>query len=158
MIYILHILLFLLHPFFVAVTDINLNPKTNNIEISSKIFTNDLEKAIANENNIALNITNPCNKAQANNLIALYLQKHLQVKVNNKLYVVNFLGYQILDDAVWCYLETKKVPKIKTIGIVNTVLLDLHPSQINIINLTIYDKQMHIKLDKNQNFYNYSID
>lgn len=158
MIHILHILFFLLHPFFVGVTDINLNPKTNTIEISSKIFTNDLEKAISSENKITFNITNPQNKTQANNLITLYLQKHLKVMVNNKFYSLNFVGYQITNDAVWCYLETKKTPKIKTISITNTLILNLYPQQINIINLKIYDTETHTKLDESQTVYNYKIE
>jgi hypothetical protein len=158
MIHILLVLLFLLHPFFVGVTDFNLNPKTNTIEISSKLFTNDLEKAISNENKIIFNITNPQNKTQANHLVTLYLQKHLKVTVNNKFYPLNFVGYQITNDAVWCYLETQKIPKIKTISITNALLLTLYPQQINIINLKIYDKEIHIKLDESQTVYNYEIE
>ncbi len=149
MVHILLILSFLLHPFFVTVTNVNHNPKSKTIEVSTKIFTDDLEKAILNENNTVLDITKPQNKNQANNLIGLYLQKHLKVVINNKLYPLNFVGYQITQEAVWCYLETKKTPKIKTINITNTLLLTLYPQQINIVNLNLDGKETPFKLDEN---------
>lgn len=155
MIHILLILSFLLHPFFVTVTDVNHNPKSKTIEISIKIFTDDLEKAILNENKTVLDITNPQNKNRADNLIALYLQKHLKVVLNNKFYPINFVGYQITNEAVWCYLETKKKPKIKTISITNTLLLALYPQQINIINFKAEGKEAHIKLDENLTVFNF---
>ncbi len=155
MIHILLIKFFLLHPFYVTVTDVNQNPKSKTIEISTKIFINDLEKAILNENNTVLNITNPQNKNQADDLIALYLQKHLKVAINNKFYPINFVGYQITHDAVWCYLETKQTPKIKTISITNSLLLALYPQQINIINFKAEGKEAHIKLDENLTVFNF---
>ena len=155
MIHILLIISFLLHPFFVTVTNVNHNPKTNTLEISCKIFYNDLEKDILKQYNVKIDIINPKNKQEVNNLIALYLKKHIKVVVNNKSYPLNFVGYQIIGDAAWCYLETPKTPKIKTISFKNNILLSLYPQQINIVNLKIEDKEINQKLDENQTVLNY---
>lgn len=155
MIHILLILSFLLHPFFVSVTTFNQNPKTKTVEISAKIFYNDLEQDIFKQSNVKIDIVHPKNKSESDNLIALYLQKHLKVTINNKIYPINFIGYQIIDDAAWCYLETPKTPKIKTISITNNILLALHPQQINIVNLKIDDKEASYKLDESQTVFNF---
>lgn len=155
MIHILFILSFLLHPFFVSVTTFNQNPKTKTVEISAKIFYNDLEKDIFNQTKVKIDVVKPKNKAEVNTLIALYLQKHLKVTINNKIYPINFIGYEIIDDAAWCYLETPKIPIIKTLSIKNNILLALHPQQINIVNLKIEGKEINQKLDESQTVLNY---
>jgi hypothetical protein len=155
MIYILSILLFLLHPFYVNVTDIKHNAHTKTFEISSKIFCDDLEKAIFNDSKVKLDIIHPSNKMQASNLVALYLSKHLQISVNGKPQVLKNIGYEVIDDAVWCYLETEKINNVKKIDIKNDILLNLHQQQINIINLYIGINEAHFKLNQQQTSYKY---
>lgn len=155
MIHILLILTIFLHPFFVSVTQFTQNSKTKTVEISAKIFYNDLEQDIFNQTKLKIDVIQPKNKLEVNNLIAAYLQRHLKVTINNKIYPLNFVGYQIIDDAAWCYLETSKTPKIKTISIKNNILLALHPQQINIVNLKIEDNEANYKLDESQTVFNF---
>mgnify|MGYP006204322833 CR=1 FL=1 len=61
-----------LHPFYVSVTDINHNQKTKSLEISSKIFFDDLESDIEKENNLRIDILKPQNKDLINDLISKY--------------------------------------------------------------------------------------
>lgn len=49
-------LLYFLHPFYVSVTEVAHNPKTKNLEISCKIFFNDLETALEKQSNSQLDI------------------------------------------------------------------------------------------------------
>ncbi|TAE37484.1 MAG: hypothetical protein EAY66_05700 [Sphingobacteriales bacterium] len=156
MIHILSILLFLLHPFYVSVTDIKHNQKSKTLEISSKIFSDDLEKAIFNDSKVKLDIAQPSDKAQASNLVALYLKKHLSISVNDRVIALKSVGYEVIDDAVWCYLETEKVNSVKKIDIKNDILLALHPQQINIMNLKIGINEAHFKLDLQQITYTYT--
>lgn len=156
MIHILSILLFLLHPFYVSVTDIKHNQESKTLEISSKIFSDDLERAIFNDSKVKLDIAQPNDKVQASNLVALYLKKHLSISVNGKPQTLKSIGYEVIDDAVWCYLETEKVNTVKKIEIKNDILLALHPQQINIINLKIGINETHFKLDLQQIIYTYT--
>ena len=147
MINILIVLFSFLHPFYVSVTDINHNSKNKSLEISSKIFFDDLEREIEMENKVSFDIIKPVNKAKVNVLIADYVKKHLQIKVDGKLLTMNYIGYEIQEDAAWCYLEIPKVDKVGIIEINDHILFKLHTEQINMLNVTVNGKRQSTKLD-----------
>jgi phosphopantothenoylcysteine synthetase/decarboxylase len=147
MINILIVLFSFLHPFYVSVTDINHNSKNKSLEISSKIFFDDLEREIEMENKVRFDIIKPVDKAKVNALIADYVKKHLQIKVDGKLLTMNYIGYEIQEDAAWCYLEIPKVDKVGIIEINDHILFKLHTEQINMLNVTVNGKRQSTKLD-----------
>ena len=156
MIHILLIIASLLHPFFVSVTDINQNAKSKTLEISCKIFCNDLELAILKETNKKIDIIHPQDKVFANKLIANYTAKHIQLKLNGKPCNLHFVGYENIEDAIWIYLESDKVQPIQTFEIRNDILLNLHPEQVNIINLKIDLMEEHFKTDRQKTTFKFS--
>ncbi len=147
MVNILLVLLGFFHPFYVSVTEINHNAKNKTIEVSSKIFFDDLEREIENENQVQIDLIKPNDKAKVDQLIATYIKKHLQIKVDGKVLAMNYLGYEIQEDATWCYLEIPKVNKVTTIEINNNILYQLHSEQINLMNVTVGGKRQSTKLD-----------
>ena len=68
MINILLVFLGFFHPFYVSVTEINHNAKSKTIEISTKIFFDDLERDIENESKTSFDIVKPVDKAKVNAL------------------------------------------------------------------------------------------
>ena len=156
MIHIILILTSLLHPFFVSVTDINQNTKSKTLEVSSKIFCNDLEADIFRETNIKVDMLHPKDKLLANKLIANYVAKHIQLKLNDKPFNLNYIGYENVADAIWVYLESNKAPIIRTFEIRNNVLLNLHPEQANIINLKTDLMEEHFKTDGQKTTFKFS--
>lgn len=152
------ILLFIafFHPFYVSVTDIKHNSKSKSLEISTKIFFDDLEKAIEMKSNRSIDIVKPVDKAEINRLIEDYLKKHLSIKVNGKIYPFAYLGYEIQEDAAWCYLEVIKVNHIKTIEVSSKILYDQHQEQINILNVTVDGRRKSTKLDNPESIAKFS--
>ncbi len=144
---ILFLFLSFFHPFYVSVTEINHNSKTKTIEVSTKIFFDDLELAIEKEQNVVFDITKPANKAKADELIATYLKKHLKINLNGNWRELNYLGYEIQGDAVWCYLEVPKVTQVREITVLNDVLYGPHKEQINLLNITVSGNRKSTKLD-----------
>ncbi len=143
------LLLFLsfFHPFYVSVTEVNHNAKTNTLEISTKIFFDDLEVAVEKESNVKFDILKPNDKKTVDALLASYLNKHLKISVNNKSVGLKYLGFEIQEEAVWCYLEVPKVGGIKQISIMNDVLFAVHKEQINMLHVTVNTKRQSTKLD-----------
>lgn len=135
------------HPFYVSVTEINHNAKNKTLEVSVKIFFDDLEAHIQKENSLSFDIIQPTDKAKTNQLIAAYLQKHLRLSINNKSVSLKYLGYEIQEDAAWCYLEIANINKISTLSINNNILYDLHKEQVNMLNVTVNQKRQSYKLD-----------
>ena len=147
MINILIVFLSFFHPFYVSVTEINHNAKNKTIEISSKIFFDDLEQQIENENHVQIDIIKPTDRAKVDLLIANYVKRHLQIKVDGKVLAMNYVGYEIQEDAAWCYLEIPKVNKVKEIEINDNILFQLHKEQINMLNVVVDGKRQSTKLD-----------
>lgn len=140
-------LLSLLHPFYVSVTEVNHNNKTNSLEISTKIFFNDLEAALEKEHKTQLDILKPGERGRLDPLINEYLQKHLQLLVNGKPVKLKYLGFEIEQEAAWCYLEVLQVNQVKQIHIRNDVLFAEHDTQANMIHITVKGKRQSTKLE-----------
>lgn len=156
MLNILFLFISFLHPFYVSVTEVNHNEKNKTVQISVKIFFDDLEKDIEAENNISFDIIKPIDIAKSNTLIANYIKKHLQVTINKKQCTLNYLGYEIQEDAAWCYLEIPKISKVTQITVNNNVLYNLHKEQINMINVVVAGKRKSFKLDAPQSFVDFN--
>src|SRR5687768_15448096 len=83
------------HPFYVSVTEMNHNAANASMEISCKLFTDDLENTLKNIYKTKLDLAQPKDQQQVEKLVFDYLQKHLQVKVNGKAAVLSFVGFEI---------------------------------------------------------------
>src|SRR4051812_35859485 len=91
------------HPFYVSVTEINHNAKEGELEISCKMFADDFENTLKTEYKISFDIAHPKNQKQAESMVSAYLQKHLQLKINGNPVTMQFVGYEIENEAIWCY-------------------------------------------------------
>jgi hypothetical protein len=137
----------LFHPFFVSLTEVQHNEKAHRLEVSCKVFSNDLEATLEKNYHTQIDILKPGDRARIEPLIRDYLQKHFQVLVDGKPVSFQFLGYEIEEDAAWCYLEAGKVNQVKRIDVKNDVLFAEHPSQTNLLHVTVKGRRQSTKLD-----------
>lgn len=128
-------LLAIMHPFFVSVIDISHNEKAETIEISIRTFTNDLEKRIAAENNIVLDLSRANEKTKADVAISAYLNKKFALTANGKNCKMDYLGYEIQKESTWTYFEVKNIKQLNQLKIQCEVLFGINPQQINIIHV-----------------------
>lgn len=145
-----------LHPFYVSVTEIRQNQKSNNLEISSRIFFDDLEKTLEKKYQVKVNILKPEDPKKVNELIADYLQEHLQLRVNGKLVALKFLGFEIEEEAAWCYLEAPQSAPLKRLEVEDAILFDAHPLQQNMVHVTVGKKRQSTKLDNPDSKYTFN--
>src|SRR5690606_266232 len=126
----------ILHPFYVSITAVDYNKEAQRMEISCRIFYDDLEIALkAAGNASAVDLINPVNRSETDTLIAHYLRRHLALSVNGHPQKLRYLGYEIEDDVAWCYLEAVGVTAVQRIAIDNRVLLDQFANQSNILHV-----------------------
>lgn len=135
-----------LHPFYVSVSTIELNEQNKTLEISCRIFYDDLENVLKKEGFATDDILRPKNKPSFEKGLAAYLDKNFKIKINNSPISIRYLGYQIEEDAAWCFLEVQNVNDIRQISILNSILYQQHPSQTNIIHVTVKGKRKSTKL------------
>lgn len=136
-----------LHPFFVSVFDINHNIKNNNVEISIKVFTDDLETILKKNNKQKIDLSSSLSNAEVNKLISNYVQSKLLISIDNKVRKIAFVGYEIQKESVWIYLEINEISSFKKINISCNFLYDFEEKQMNIFNVKSNGVEKNYKLD-----------
>lgn len=142
--------LFSAHDFYLSLTEINHNAETKSLEISVKLFTDDLSLALERSGAPKMELGTENEPPEANEFIEVYLQKHLSLSVNGKSINYIYLGKEAELDATWCYLEIQNVRKVKTLQVKNTIFFDEFDSQTNMVN-TFIDGRKKSGLARNGN-------
>src|SRR5450432_4326096 len=124
----------LLHPFYVSVTEINHNAKEKTIEISCKVFLEDLEKTIKKQLNSAVELTNPKDLKKAQQQVSDYVKKHLIIKIDGKPVNLEFIGYEVEGASLWSYYQVKDIASVHKIELSNNLLYEMYDSQIGIVH------------------------
>lgn len=124
----------IIHPFYISLTEIKYNPKEKSLEISQKIFREDLEVALTNQYKTKVNFLTPENKVDLEKKIKKYILENNEIDINGQKMELNYLGFELEEEAVWIYLEARKVPFPKTVDIRNSILHKHFDSQQNVIN------------------------
>lgn len=136
------------HPLFISVTEMNYNATDKNLEISCKIFTDDFEKALANNYKTKVDLTTPADKNEANRLVKEYVKSHLLLKVDNKAVTLEFVGFEKENDAVWSYFEVKNITAApKKIDITNSILYEAYDKQINLMHVSVGGNRKSTRLN-----------
>ncbi len=125
----------LVHPFYISLTELRYNPSSKKMEVAQKIFWDDLEVALSKEAGARVDFLKPKDKAKLEGQVKAYLLKHTQVWVNGKLVPLNYLGYEVEEDAAWFYLESGVTAVPKTVEVQNTLLLRDFEGQQNIVHV-----------------------
>jgi len=137
----------LIHPFFVSMTDINYNTKENELEISVRIFTDDLENTLRKYHSENIDVLHPADIRQMNGFVNDYIEKHLQLQVNGSPVQMSFLGYEEQSESIWSYFEVKNINDVQKLNITNSLLHDYNTNQVNMIHAKANDKEYSTKLD-----------
>ncbi|WP_276360107.1 DUF6702 family protein [Daejeonella sp. H1SJ63] len=124
----------LFHPFYISLTEIKYKARESTLEISQKVFRDDLEVELTDLYKSKIDFLNPKDKADLDRKLKQYVLLNNEIFVNGKKAELNYLGYEIEEDAVWFYLEAKQIPLPQKVEIRNSILHKHFDSQQNIIN------------------------
>lgn len=129
--------LLFLHPIHLSVSEINYSEKDKALQITSRIFVDDLETSIRKKlNQPELDILKPTGGQSTDQLVSAYINDHFKVKLDNKPQKLSYLGHEIEDAAIICYIEIEKVKKFKTLEVFNDIIQETHEDQSNLIHVT----------------------
>lgn len=125
------------HDYYVSLTEIRYNEDTDRLEISMRIFPDDLDHALKKQHGISTRLATRLEPPEADSLLERYLDDHFNVKVNGREVPLTYLGKEPESDAIWCYLESDPVPRPATIGVRNSILVYDFEDQINIVQVYV---------------------
>lgn len=139
----------LLHPFHVSVCSIHHSPEEQSLQITQKIFADDLEEALSAASPTGpVDVLNPPDPDLLEVLIDNYLQNHLRITVNGQAVEATYLGHEREEMALWCYLEVSGVTDIQSLSVRSTILTDTFDDQTNIVHVEYRNALKSMKLAK----------
>lgn len=135
-----------LHPIHLTLSEVVYDEKTKAVQITHKIFMDDLETHIEESlkvkgKEVNLRLGTPQEHPDADRYLSEYLAAHFKLLINGKTYKANFLGKEYEDVACWLYVEIPNVPKPKSIDLTDSFLMDLYDDQSNLVNFTFPQKK-----------------
>ena len=139
--------LLLFHPFYVSVTEIKHNSKSKSLEVSCRMFFDDVENAINKQYHVKLDINKLSDKKVIDQYLGDYIRKHLKISADGKMLNLSCVGFEIQEDAAWVYLEVKNIEKVNKISVQDNLLFEQHLEQINMIHVIVDGNRKSTKLD-----------
>jgi len=128
---------FELHKFYVSVTQIDYVPNKKRIEITSRIFIDDLEKALTKKYQKKPNITSSNELPEAEEWIKTYIKEKIKISINKKPQVIEYLAKEVEGDVLIIYTKIAISKKINTFEIYNSLLTETFQDQQNIVHTNI---------------------
>ena len=130
------------HKFYVSVTQIDYVPSKKRIEITHRIFIDDLEKALEKKYKKKVYLTSKKELPEAETLIKDYLKENVKISINKKAQNLEFLAREVEGDVLIFYTKIAISKKINTFEIFNSLLTDIYKEQQNIV---------HVNMNSNKN-------
>jgi len=133
------------HPLYVSMIDIQHKPNEKLVEISVRIFTDDLEKTLRKTND-NVDLTNG-NRNRNDHMIEDYIAKTLHLRLDGREGNMQYVGYEQQLESTWCYFEIRQVPAVKKIDVTCNLLYDFQSIQMNIFHVKVNGAEKSYKLD-----------
>ena len=137
---------FAVHKFYVSIYQVNFNQKKQMLEITSRIFIDDLNDVLKTKYNQKTHIGESNEVPQDVALMKRYILDNFSIKINGQQKTINYLSKELEGNVVICYYNIKEISKVKIFEIKNTTLFDLNSDQQNIVQTTIYGKKQSLLL------------
>jgi len=138
---------FVVHKFYVSIYQVNYVPEKKMLQITSRIFMDDLNYVLEKNFKKRANIGEPVESEEDVSMMKKYIEDNFTIKINGKKKQINFLSKEIDNNVVVCYFNVKDISKITSMEIQNKVLLDLNSDQQNIIQTNINGRKKSLMFE-----------
>lgn len=144
----IHLFLPMEHAIYISVIEI-----TNSNEFSGrvmvKVFKDDLQDAIYNDQEVQLAITNVAIDSSSYRFVDDYFNKHLSIIINdNEPVPLAVSATEINDMSVWLSFRIKSPKKWMNVEVKANYLMELFPTQSNIVNIRAENDYKLMRLTK----------
>jgi hypothetical protein len=135
------------HPFYVGVVEVAHNKGTATLEISCKLFAEDVETTLEQTYKKGIDFGATQQKAAIDGLLTDYFSKNLALMADKKALSLHYLGFEQESESLYCYFEVSSIPAVKSILLRNSLLYDFTDKQINIMHVQVNGVRKSFKLD-----------
>ena len=124
-----------MHKFYVSLTEVRFNSESDRIEVSIRIFPDDLDHALFESEGIHTQLATELELPEADSLLKFYLLDHFSLEVNGERIKLEYLGKEPEADAIWCYLESEQIGEPGDYLVYNSILTPTFEDQVNIVQV-----------------------
>jgi len=128
---------FAMHKFYVSIYQINYASEKKMIQITSRIFVDDLNKMLSEKYKTKVNLGEKEETIQDVELMKKYILENFKIAINGKPKIIHFVNKEMEGNVLICYYNIKEISKIKTIEIQNSAMLEVNDEQQNIVHTNI---------------------
>lgn len=139
-----------LHAFHVSVCEIEFDEKQKQLEITHRIFLDDLEIALTDWSKEKVDVLNPEDPELLNQMIGQYLTEKTTYLLNGKSVNASYLGSEKEESVMYCYQVITGVKKVKSLKVTNETLMETYDDQTNIVHIEKDDQMKSLKLSKSE--------
>ena len=135
------------HKFYVSLCQVSYNHDSAQLQIVMKIFTDDLENAVWQEEGILMKLGSKNEREDSDSLLSVYLLRHFHIRILGEEIPVCYLGKEVDYDVTWCYMESFPEKEFHELTIENDLLTEVYPNQINLIEVLLNGRKKGVMLD-----------
>jgi uncharacterized protein YlxP (DUF503 family) len=147
----LSLLSFVMHKYYVSITEADYNMELKTFEISMKFIAHDLEAALESAGVPKLYLGTEKEHKKAADYINQYINQRFHMVVDGVSLNMNFVGKEINnDDFMYCFFESDSLETPKKITIKNTLLTEIFSEQANTVYLRVGDQKVNYQLNKSK--------
>lgn len=120
------------HKFYVSLTTIDHNAADRSLEITMRLFADDLERAVAREAGKPLTHGQPGFDAA----VLAIVRRALTVRhADGRPMTLSWVGLENKVDVTWVYVEAAGVAATDGLTLRHTLFMDLFPDQVNMVHV-----------------------
>lgn len=128
---------FTAHKFYVALYQVNYAPEKKMLQITTRIFVDDLNASIGKKYQKKINLGSEKETDEDLIFFKKYFNEKFNIKVNGQVKPIHFISKEMEGDVLICYFSIKEIQKINSIEIYNAVITEGNSEQQNIMHFTI---------------------
>jgi hypothetical protein len=139
------------HKFYVAIYQVNHAKEKKMVQITGRVFIDDINEAIEKKyrkkSSIALDNETP----EQVELLKKYIAEKFKIKVNGQSKQLEFLSKESEDNVLIFYLRITDIAKITSLEVENTMIMENHFEQQNIIQANFNGNKHNLLLTSENN-------
>lgn len=139
-----------LHKYYISVSNVTYSESAKSLQMITRFFIDDLEDVLNSRIETPVVLGDDATIQDLYPLIKSYLDKKLEVKINDQVSKINFLGAEYEGDQIALYIEIPTLKEPKEVSMKFNAFLELFEEQKNLVHLKINGERRTLLMDKNK--------
>jgi len=135
-----------IHKYYMAIYQVDFVPQKKRIQVTSRIFVDDLNSALEKKFRVKSNIGFSQETPQEEANLKKYLAEKFIIKVNGVAKPMTYLSKELEANVMICYFRIPEISKINSLEIENSLLMEWNSDQQNIIQANLNGEKQSVML------------